>query len=209
LRSADLVDVDNHPRITFAGRLIERAGGTTFNGGDVEMTIGGATRTVPLRARYLGGLNTPFWVGDEDKGPVRRIGFEATTTIDRRDFGAPIARTSSAGWASLSTNPAAPARNAGKMRRSPSEEVSSITAAPVSARMRRGEVHAVACRKIGVQQRHLRTGAAGNVQRLGGGGLPHHAHVARPLQQDTKSPRATTPTPARSRRRPLVPSATP
>jgi hypothetical protein len=42
---------------------------------------------VPLRVAYLGQWATPFWVGDDDRGTMRRIGFEATTLIDRHDFG--------------------------------------------------------------------------------------------------------------------------
>jgi polyisoprenoid-binding protein YceI len=32
-------------------------------------------------------LETPFWVGDENRGTLRRIGFEAQGRINRRDFG--------------------------------------------------------------------------------------------------------------------------
>ena len=32
-------------------------------------------------------MATPWWEGDENKGEMRRIGFEATTRIDRHDFG--------------------------------------------------------------------------------------------------------------------------
>jgi len=86
LRSADFFDVENHPKITFAGRFIDRTGATTFKG-DVDLTIRGVTRTVPLDIVSLGEWRTPFWVGDENKGELRRIGFEATATIDRHDFG--------------------------------------------------------------------------------------------------------------------------
>jgi polyisoprenoid-binding protein YceI len=86
LRSADFLDVANHPRITFTGRFTERTGGTTFNG-EVELTIRGVTRTVPLDIVSLGEWRTPFWVGDENKGELHRIGFEATATIIRHDFG--------------------------------------------------------------------------------------------------------------------------
>ena len=86
LRSADFFDVENHPQITFAGRFTDRTGATTFKG-DVDLTIRGVTRTVPLDIVSLGEWRTPFWVGDENKGELRRIGFEATTTINRHDFG--------------------------------------------------------------------------------------------------------------------------
>jgi polyisoprenoid-binding protein YceI len=86
LRSADFFDVENHPRIAFTGRFSKRTGATTFIG-DVDLTIRGATRTVPLDIHYLGEWRTPFWVGDENKGELRRIGFEATAKINRQDFG--------------------------------------------------------------------------------------------------------------------------
>jgi polyisoprenoid-binding protein YceI len=86
LRSADFLDVENHPRISFEGRFTERTGGTTFKG-EVELTIRGVTRTVPLDIASLGEWNTPFWVEGENKGDLRRIGLEARTRIDRREFG--------------------------------------------------------------------------------------------------------------------------
>ena len=86
LRSADFFDVENHPKITFAGRFTERTGGTTFTG-EVDLTIRGVTRTVPLDISYLGEWKTPWWEGDENKGQMRRIGFEATARINRHDFG--------------------------------------------------------------------------------------------------------------------------
>jgi polyisoprenoid-binding protein YceI len=86
LRTADFFDVDNHPTIAFSGRFTERTGATTFKA-DADLTIRGVTRTVPLDVRHLGEWSTPFWVGDENKGELRRIGLEATTRIDRHDFG--------------------------------------------------------------------------------------------------------------------------
>ena len=86
LRSADFFDVENHPKMIFRGRFTERTGATTFKG-DVDLTIRGVTRTVALDVRYLGEWKTPFWVGDENKGELRRIGLEATARINRHDFG--------------------------------------------------------------------------------------------------------------------------
>jgi polyisoprenoid-binding protein YceI len=86
LRSADFFDVENHPQITFDGRFSERTGATTFKG-EVDLTIRGVTRTVALDVHYLGEWKTPFWVGDENKGELRRIGFEATAAVNRHDFG--------------------------------------------------------------------------------------------------------------------------
>jgi polyisoprenoid-binding protein YceI len=86
LRSADFFDVENHPDITFAGRFTERTGAATFRG-EVDLTIRGVTRTVPLDVHYLGEWKTPFWVGDENRGELHRIGFEARTRINRHEFG--------------------------------------------------------------------------------------------------------------------------
>jgi polyisoprenoid-binding protein YceI len=86
LRSADFFDVENHPKITFTGRFTERTGDTSFKG-SVELTIRGVTRTVPLDVTYLGEWETPFWVGEENTGEMRRIAFEATARINRHDFG--------------------------------------------------------------------------------------------------------------------------
>jgi hypothetical protein len=52
-----------------------------------ELTIRGVPRTVPLDVHYFGEWQTPFWVGDENKGELRRIGFEATARVNRHDFG--------------------------------------------------------------------------------------------------------------------------
>ncbi|TMK42626.1 MAG: YceI family protein [Actinobacteria bacterium] len=86
LRSADFLDVEHHPKITFSGRFVERTGDTHFQV-SVELTIRGVTQTVPLDLAYLGEWRTPFWVGDENRGDLRRIGFEATGHINRHDFG--------------------------------------------------------------------------------------------------------------------------
>lgn len=86
LRSADFFDVDNHPSIDFKGRLTERTGDIHFKA-EAELTIRGTTRTVPLDATFVGQWDTPFWEGDENKGTMRRMGFEAKTRIDRNDFG--------------------------------------------------------------------------------------------------------------------------
>ena len=86
LRSADFLDVEHHPKIAFKGTHVEAIGAneTVVTG---ELTIRGVTRAVPLRVRYLGQWQTPWWEGGVDKGPKTRAGFFATTTIDRLDFG--------------------------------------------------------------------------------------------------------------------------
>ena len=86
LRSPDFFDVEHHPKITFSGRFVERTGDTSFKG-TVDLTIRGVTRAVPLDVAYLGEWRTPYWVGDENKGELRRIGFEAHARVNRHDFG--------------------------------------------------------------------------------------------------------------------------
>lgn len=86
LRSADFFDVENHPEIAFEGRFTERTGATTFKV-ETQLTIRGVTETVGLDAAYLGEWETPFWVGDENRGTMRRIGFEASGRLNRHDFG--------------------------------------------------------------------------------------------------------------------------
>jgi polyisoprenoid-binding protein YceI len=86
LRSADFFDVERHPTIGFEGRFTERTGDTTFKA-EAEVTIRGVTRTVPFDVTYLGQWATPFWEGDENRGTLRRIGFEARARVDRHEFG--------------------------------------------------------------------------------------------------------------------------
>ena len=76
LRSADFFDVDNHPKIGFSGRFTERMAETAFKG-EVELTIRGVTRTVPLDVHYLGEWKTPWWEGNENKGELTSISTHA------------------------------------------------------------------------------------------------------------------------------------
>jgi len=86
LRSADFFDVENHPKLTFKGRLVERTGATQFNA-IADVTIRGQTRPVEFAVEYLGEWETPFWVEDENRGVLRRIGFRGRTRVNRHDFG--------------------------------------------------------------------------------------------------------------------------
>jgi len=86
LKSADFLDVENHPTITFRGKGARRVGAdeAVLPG---ELTIRGITRPVSLHVRYLGQWPTPWWEDGVDKGPKTRAGFLATTRINRKDFG--------------------------------------------------------------------------------------------------------------------------
>jgi len=86
LRSPDFFDTDAHPLITFNGRFTERTGDTEFKG-EAGVTIRDHTRTVPLDISYLGQWKTPWWVGDENVGTIRRMGFQGQMRVNRHDFG--------------------------------------------------------------------------------------------------------------------------
>ena len=81
LRSADFLDVENHPSITFASKAVkgavDRVGDSFQIVGD--LTIRGTTREVTLDATFEGRGKDP-WGGE-------RVSFSASTKIDRRDFG--------------------------------------------------------------------------------------------------------------------------
>ena len=86
LKSADFLDVEDYPEITFAGREVEVRGSHdyTLTG---DLTIRGISRQVKLDVCYLGQWRTPWWEDGVDKGPKIRAGFVATTQINRHDFG--------------------------------------------------------------------------------------------------------------------------
>lgn len=73
LRSGDFFDVENSGPMTFTSTAFD---GTTAKG---ELTIKGVTREVELDVEFLGVETDPF--GNT------KIGFEATTEINRKDFG--------------------------------------------------------------------------------------------------------------------------
>jgi polyisoprenoid-binding protein YceI len=81
LVTSDFLDVAAHPLITFKSRRVE--GRPFLEGGRFkivgDLTIRGVTREVTLDATYHGVASDP-WGG-------RRAGFQASTAIDRRDYG--------------------------------------------------------------------------------------------------------------------------
>jgi polyisoprenoid-binding protein YceI len=81
LRSADFLDVKNHPAISFKSSKSERTGGNDYQLSG-ELAIRGITRPVVLSLRYLGKWRTPY-----EDARVTRVGFTGETTIDRHDFG--------------------------------------------------------------------------------------------------------------------------
>ena len=79
LRSANFLDVDTYPTITFRSTRIEPAGADRYTmAGD--LTIKGQTRPVTLKVLRYGELNDPEMMG-------HRIAYSAEGEIDRREFG--------------------------------------------------------------------------------------------------------------------------
>lgn len=77
LRSADFFDVERFPALTFTSTRIEGSAQEFTLAGD--LTIHGVTRPVALRVTHEGRGKDP-WGGE-------RLGYSATTTIKRSDFG--------------------------------------------------------------------------------------------------------------------------
>ncbi len=77
LRSADFLDADKFPNITFKSSSISGTKDTFSLTGD--LTVRGTTRPVTLDVTYDGGGKDP-WGGE-------RVGFSASGKIDRREFG--------------------------------------------------------------------------------------------------------------------------
>lgn len=77
VRSADFLDVESHPEMTFRSTGVKHEGGDDFvMTGD--LTIRGTTRPVELEVELEGLATDPF--GNE------RIGFSGETVISRKDF---------------------------------------------------------------------------------------------------------------------------
>ncbi len=78
LRSNDFFDVENHPRWSFESTGVRPTGDDRWEV-DGDLTIRGVTRPVTLRTVFEGVVRDPY-------GNLR-LGFTATTSIDRNDFG--------------------------------------------------------------------------------------------------------------------------
>jgi polyisoprenoid-binding protein YceI len=79
LRSPDFFDAAAYPVMTFTSNRVEARGDNRYTVAG-NLTIRGITRQVVLEAETRGPVKSPF--GDETT-----IGFTATTTIDRTEFG--------------------------------------------------------------------------------------------------------------------------
>ncbi len=86
LRSADFFDVENHPDDHLQRPFLGARGRPQFKAGPIS-PCAASPGTVPLDVAYLGEWRTPFWAEGENRGDMRRIGFEATGRLDRHAFG--------------------------------------------------------------------------------------------------------------------------
>ena len=86
LRSADFFDVKHYLWITFKSTGVEQVGSVLYKVTG-NLTIRGVTRPVTLDVQYLGQWETPYWVGGVNRGVMHRVGFSATTRLNRHDFG--------------------------------------------------------------------------------------------------------------------------
>jgi polyisoprenoid-binding protein YceI len=78
LRSNDFFDMEAFPQITFESTAVEQTSDATYRvTGD--LTIKGITKPVSVDFEFTGAAADPF--GNE------RIGFEGSTTINRKDWG--------------------------------------------------------------------------------------------------------------------------
>lgn len=78
LRSNDFFDVPNHAQITYRSSAVESVGDDTYRlTGD--LTIRGVSKPVSIDFEFTGAAKDPY-------GNLR-LGFEGTTTINRRDWG--------------------------------------------------------------------------------------------------------------------------
>jgi polyisoprenoid-binding protein YceI len=78
LKSNDFFDMATYPEITFVSTAVEQADDTTYRvTGD--LTIKGTTKPVVVDFEYAGTAVDPY--------NNQRIGFEGTTTVNRKDWG--------------------------------------------------------------------------------------------------------------------------
>ncbi len=79
MKGENLFDAANHPEITFVSTGVEKTGADT---GKItgDLTIKGITKPVTLNAKFNKGQF-------EERGGIYKLGFSATTSVNRSDFG--------------------------------------------------------------------------------------------------------------------------
>jgi polyisoprenoid-binding protein YceI len=89
LRTNDFFDIENHPTWTFVTTSIKPAGAPTEFKVDGDLTIRGVTKPVTLDATLEGVVKDPY--GNH------RVGFSASVTINREDYGVSFGAVMEAG----------------------------------------------------------------------------------------------------------------
>ena len=79
LKSADFLDLENHPTLTITSTKITPKGGDKYTL-TADLTLRGVTKSVDFDLEFLGS-------GPGMAPGVTVAGYEATTEIDRREFG--------------------------------------------------------------------------------------------------------------------------
>jgi polyisoprenoid-binding protein YceI len=87
LRSADWFEVDKYPTMTFVSRTVTGTPQAFTVAGD--LTMHGVTKPVTLTVKELGKMT--------DARNRTHVGYDATTTIDRRDWGLNWGKTTPGG----------------------------------------------------------------------------------------------------------------
>ena len=78
LRSADFLDAENHPTLTFVSKRVEKIDDT--HGRIIgDLTIRGVSKEVVLETEYAGQAKSPWG--------TTSAGFSAKTSINRKDWG--------------------------------------------------------------------------------------------------------------------------
>ena len=88
LRTNDFFDVENHPTWSFTTTGVKAEGPTDFKV-EGDLTIRGVTRPVTLDVSFEGVVTDPY--GNH------RVGFSASTTVNRDDFGVSFGAVMEAG----------------------------------------------------------------------------------------------------------------
>lgn len=86
LKSGDFFEADANPRITFVSERVIRVSDTELvvRG---PLTIKGRTRTIDLPVKILGVMDVPAEMQEMLMGVKHIASFQASLTLDRRDFG--------------------------------------------------------------------------------------------------------------------------
>jgi polyisoprenoid-binding protein YceI len=85
LRSGDFFDAEQFPNMTFQSRSVRQAGPNQLVATG-DLTIKETTKEVELAINILGVRDLPPEMQEMMGGIVQVAGFEASTTIDRREF---------------------------------------------------------------------------------------------------------------------------